>query len=126
MSETSKTDDRKAGEILKEFEPLGKMGAGLNDHTPTPWQVMKREGKMHFGYRIVNPAGDAECGNWTVAEKVPWKEDAAFIVRAANAHNDLLAACKAMVARMRNGHTDLSEAAFEMEAAIAKAEKGQD
>ena len=33
----------------------------------------------------------AELGNWMVAERVRWLQDAAFIVLAVNAHDDLVA-----------------------------------
>jgi len=57
--------------------------------TPRPWAVLI--GKA-FNGAIVSPAGDAELGNWMVAQLVRWDADAALIVRAVNLHDDLLAA----------------------------------
>lgn len=39
-------------------------------------KIMPRE---HFGFRVINPDGDAELGNWLVAD-FAWKEDAEFFV----------------------------------------------
>lgn len=63
-------------------------------HTPTPWHV---DPKRQF--RIV--AGD----DWTVATTLTtdnlrdqWEENARYIVRCVNSHDDLLAALKAILA----------------------------
>lgn len=48
--------------------------------TNGPWQVYSRVGSSYSS--IISPAGDAELGNWMVAERVQWNVDAAFIAAA--------------------------------------------
>lgn len=38
------------------------------------------EDKPHFGFRVLNKAGDAELGNYHIAD-FSWKEDAEFFVK---------------------------------------------
>ena len=45
--------------------------------TPGPWVVYKRASE--YGWRVVRPAGDAELGDWTMAERVRREEDARLI-----------------------------------------------
>lgn len=37
--------------------------------------------KPHFGVRVVNPSGDAELGNWHIAD-FSWREHAELFVKA--------------------------------------------
>lgn len=37
--------------------------------------------KPHFGYRVVNTDGDAELGNYHIAD-FSWEEDALFFIQA--------------------------------------------
>src|SRR5258706_6251691 len=55
--------------------------------TGGPWDVIDDE-KTH---RIINPAGDAELGNWTVADNVWWLTNAALIVALRNNAKALIA-----------------------------------
>lgn len=48
--------------------------------TPGPWEPYRQEGQ--YGWRIIRPAGDAELGNWMVAERVRREEDARLIAGA--------------------------------------------
>lgn len=50
--------------------------------TPGPWKVW-RPVAGHQGGRIVNPAGDAELGNWMVAD-LRWMEDAELVTAMRN------------------------------------------
>ena len=43
--------------------------------------------KKNFGYRVVNTKGDAELGNWHIAD-FAWKEHAEFFVKAMGLAND--------------------------------------
>ena len=47
--------------------------------TPGPWETYPF-GKAYPA--IVAPSGDAELGNWMVAERVRWRNDADFIAHA--------------------------------------------
>ena len=52
--------------------------------TPGPWECRKRpefDGQL-FPHDVVHPEGDAELGNWMMAERVRRKEDAEFIAAA--------------------------------------------
>lgn len=58
-------------------------------HTPTPWNVMERPTLAHIETDCSNQygAGIAVC-----SVPIAHKQDAAFIVRACNAHEELVAA----------------------------------
>jgi hypothetical protein len=61
--------------------------------TPRPWTL----GKNDVGYIYASDCVVARCGDFTDKELVPfnagrWKADAAFIVRAVNSHDALVAA----------------------------------
>lgn len=99
----------------------------MTEHTATPWETN--------GDMMVYPKGTPE--HWRkqrghCVAVIPYNPaDAAFIVRACNAHDDLLAACKALVEyRDRAGALGFQlEKADDyingMRAAIAAAEEGQ-
>lgn len=42
---------------------------------------LKIVNKEHFGVRVINENGDAELGNWHIAD-FSWREDAEFFVQA--------------------------------------------
>lgn len=91
--------------------------------TPHPWSVRRSlPGVRDQSISIVNPAGDAEAGDWMVAERVRWAEDAELI---AHAPSDLvwligevkdlrakLAAEAAKVAQMRAALKAMQQLAY--------------
>ena len=62
------------------------------NHTPTPWKVVKpgHDNPDKSNFRCVQIGKD---DSYTTLELLP--EDARFLVRAANAYDDLMAACQA-------------------------------
>ena len=44
---------------------------------------LRIEKKEYFGFRVTNDSGDAELGNWHVAD-FAWEDDAKFYVEAYN------------------------------------------
>ena len=81
------------------------------DHTPTPWKLSKNN--------ILDSNGDSIAHvNFGDGEIMAFN-DAAFIVRAANAHEELLAACKESLDWILAA--EVREQLFK---AIAKAEAG--
>lgn len=97
-------------------------------HTPTPWEVTEPMEDYHefdtpFGYRREN--GDWSTVGWArCASRESTQANAEFIVRSVNAHDDLLAACRAFVNWYNVDSTEFnSDTVYEMaRAAIAKAE----
>jgi hypothetical protein len=81
---------------------IDEIRALLAEATPGPWTVMKRGG----GWGVVNQAGDAELGNWLVAD-CWWRQDADAIAAAptiaaiAITQADLLAAAQEEIERLR-------------------------
>ena len=78
-------------------------------HTPTPWQAEPEEASEGRGIVICSAAGDAIVATITPeddhqADAVDWA-NAGLIVQAVNSHADLVAALKAIVARI-NGVWD--------------------
>ena len=65
-------------------------------HTPGPWKIVPNFGGSRYP-SIVNPAGDAELGDWMVAERVRWPTDAALIAAAPT----MAKAIEAMLMRLR-------------------------
>jgi hypothetical protein len=59
-------------------------------HTPTPWTIKKESGS----YTIYGANGDSIANDEMYYPSAPLFKDAAFIVRACNAHDDLVAACE--------------------------------
>jgi len=110
-------------------------------HTPTPWHVSTNPGGPgdQPAFPSVRDASGAKHGYDIVAMPCGNSEtvtaNAAFIVRACNAHDDLLACCKwihAIVGSSRDGGTswqdlehelDATDWANKIEAALALAEK---
>ena len=88
----------------------------MSTHTPTPWYV---------GHDIVNPItgdGTISVGNaWVTVAAVLNEEDARFIVRAVNAHADLLAALRE-AANVLASDKRFAKAEAKARAALAKAE----
>jgi hypothetical protein len=82
-------------------------------HTPTPWEPHEDWNKTVeiFG-------GDPPDKFKNVTDNLSW-EDAAFIVRAVNAHEELLDACKYVLHRLESGKEIV---AGKLIHAIAKAE----
>ncbi len=121
----------------------------MSKHTPTPWRLEYHPGQRGEPATLIMQEGAEACERW-IAE-CPWGLDgdgdgdcsateaqanAAFIVRACNAHGDLIAACRAAEQFIRNGveygyirmpDKDTPDKAHDtlptLEAAIAKAEK---
>lgn len=46
---------------------------------------LKIEDKEHFGCRVIDQDGDAELGNWHIAD-FAWREHAEFFVKAMELH----------------------------------------
>lgn len=61
-----------------------------------PWAIGPSIGGSKY-VSIVDPAGDAELGDWMIAERVRRPEHAALIVRAVNAHEGLVAALERLL-----------------------------
>ncbi len=95
------------------------------EHTTTPWELVEGEDSHgHPYWHIYN--GDfviTDCkgqyGNFEL--NVEQVANAAFIVRAANAHDDLVAAAVRAIKAIDNSNAD-SGASFALRAALAKAE----
>lgn len=106
-------------------------------HTPTPWKTYHENGSMgsggHWGIET-----DREKDTMTIAT-VPNRLNAAFIVRAVNAHEDLMIHSRrlmedveSLIARVHGGYTitrdEVNSLFMEdyegMKAAIRKAEEG--
>jgi len=101
-------------------------------HTPLPWKVIKPQHGHDTKYRCVQIGSDP---TYSTLELKP--EDARFIVKAVNSHDELLAACKWIVDFCEehdqwffHGTEGRPEDGAEFEwlattkAAIARAEKG--
>lgn len=65
-----------------------ELRALLERATREPWDDL--------GHAIVSPRGDAELGNWMVAERVRWEEDRRLIVAMRNHLPALLSALAGM------------------------------
>lgn len=92
-------------------------------HTPLPWAVSSLPSAWATEIARGDPRGPiilfpSAAASLSVGER---QANAAFVVRACNAHYDLLAACKAMV-RTGKAPADIDAAYDLMRAAIAKAE----
>jgi hypothetical protein len=113
----------------------------VSKHTATPWKAQKPRGPQHAidrKWEIVAPDPDGHGEMVVVGEHTGieclTKENAEFIVRACNAHDNLLAACKAVLEhgtiwwQMSQSNNlpkwamDLRDALMQARAAIAKAE----
>ena len=101
-------------------------------HTPTPWVYEGRISPSGWGLTGMW-AGDQQVfgdqPGWDSQWEPPRKEDAAFIVRACNSYDQLLAACKAALPvlieaceQWSNGEDCYTLALEKTEAAIAAAE----
>ena len=67
----------------------------MTEHTPTPWHT--HENLIHTQYRQGNTAGHyavAETTGHASVDAATLIANAAFIVRACNAHDELVEACK--------------------------------
>jgi hypothetical protein len=106
----------------------------MSNHTPTPWFVGAQNDALYIIDRKPRPSTDDIAPNQDVCVvaktynqgRATGREDAnaAFIVRACNAHNDLVAALKNLVAMADYFMTDAPQriAIEEAVAAIAQAE----
>jgi len=65
----------------------------MTKHTETPWTLSEPQAVHGIETYEIHWSADGEC----VAEIVHGKDDAAFIVRACNAHDELVAALEALV-----------------------------
>lgn len=61
-----------------------------------PWAIGPSIGGSKYP-SIIDPAGDAELGDWMIAERVRRREHAELIVRAVNGHDLLVAALGRLV-----------------------------
>lgn len=66
---------------------VAEIRARLEAATPGPWAVapqtaMRAEEANPMFARVVNPAGEAELGTWTIAERVQWPGNQQFIANA--------------------------------------------
>lgn len=94
-------------------------------HTPTPLEYKKVKDKNGDFFIIQRTRGTA-VGPIEVIAKVFFEDDAAFIVKAVNSHEALLAACKTVEMYARLNHGDKSKDYGEVVAdAIALAEGGK-
>ena len=91
--------------------------------TPGPWEV-RPDGFVGYGHCVVRPAGDAELGNWMMAERIRREEDANLIAAAPELY-EALAAIRAVF--LRNGSREEYDNAYRQAgiAAMAKARDGQ-
>ena len=74
-------------------------------HTPTPWTLEHQssdDGNENFGGGVLDSNGKSY-----VAELVPEKDDAEFIVKAVNNHDALVAALEAAIIEITNYHLHL-------------------
>lgn len=94
----------------------------IEKHTPTPWHP-DPDGYEEY---IWGPEDQMIAQLRGHGAGLPQRTNAEFIVRAANAHDALLAACKQVSSELVNGQNVPSLKAMDMiESAIALAEKGQ-
>jgi hypothetical protein len=100
----------------------------MSEHTPLPWTWGKFDDEIH----IVPLRGEViakVCFRNSTVGKLPAEANARFIVRAVNAHDDLLAACRQAEILLQKIvlDADTPEEVFKcgsaLVAAIAKAEK---
>ena len=104
-----------------------KVVSPKGEHTPTPWNVAKArvlQGREHWTIETKN-------GRNTPVSAILKEEDAAFIVRAVNSHEELL---EALIAALPYVETALEDQGYkpgvvdrmtrQIRAAIAKAEHG--
>ncbi len=88
--------------------------------TRRPWAVLK---PVYGKYpSIVSPSGDAELGTWMVAERVRWTANAAFIVKACNSHDRLVAALRNLLDRYVQAIGNEGPECYAARAALATAE----
>jgi hypothetical protein len=95
----------------------------VSKHTPTPW---RQQGEPN-GHRINGEGGPVAVASPRFMDRTERLANAAFIVRACNAHEDLLAACKKLLGLVRERPENLASygahyTVQDAEAAIAKAE----
>lgn len=57
--------------------------------TSGPWDTHKW--KTDYGWRVIHPAGDAELGNWMIAERIRREKDARLIAAAPELYTALAA-----------------------------------
>jgi len=97
----------------------------MAEHTPTPWHTEPGDIPGTLSIRGPNGQAIASFGNqrrWLSTTEVV--ANAEFIVRACNAHDDLLAACKAAhrILTEDGSLEEIHKAVRQCELAIAKAE----
>ena len=110
----------KAGIILDTMLSARKRRGDTMTHTPGPWVA-----KSGHNQTILGPNGEALAFT-SFGKNIDDKANAAFIVRACNAHEDLLAAARNLLNASRLvgvlGVTEVSIAEEGLEKIIAKAE----
>ncbi len=93
----------------------------MSKHTPTPWSHW--DGSNRFGLYIgVNYIPIGECGAGSKITSEVTKANAAFIVRAVNAHDELVAALEEALEALMFTNAR-STAATNARAALAKAKE---
>ena len=89
--------------------------------TPGPWKVIK--GQSCFLIRSVN---NGYYIAKTITDELDDEANFEFIIRACNAHDDLLEACKEFVRKVECGEARSKRSYQQMKAAISKAERKED
>ena len=91
-------------------------------HTPTPWEIKKLHGNYE-GYVLLRNTGDGLRRIDFDKDGTFKEDDAAFIVRAVNSHEELLEALKGLVAYALDCRIGGAPVVEEARQAIAKAEQ---
>lgn len=84
-------------------------------HTPTPWIVDERVGVTILAQKHINAIGlswEPEVASCHLGIGLEWDEqeaNAEFIVRAVNAHEDLVAACQRVLDVLQDGSIDYDD-----------------
>ena len=91
-------------------------------HSPLPWRVYHTQGGTSVGVRSIGNGARRVCYMSSVGKGINVTANAAFICRAVNSFDELLAALKAYVAACDQQDIKLGSITGDAEAAIAKAE----
>ena len=91
----------------------------MSEHTDLPWKLEECDlhEEKHIDIRMVDADFLVAC----ISDIT--KANAEYIVRACNSHDDLLAACKAMITDFDLGEHSIENSLKMMRAAIAKAQE---
>lgn len=82
-------------------------------HTPTPWRVFTATNGLYIGVGEPNGEGILDAGFGVWREGPEAIANAAFIVKAVNAHDELVAALQALISNLPyQKHRDIALAAL--------------